>query len=106
MYVVCVHIRVHPENRDQFVAESIENGRNTVREPGCLRFDVIQSLDDPNRFVLYEVYQDESGMKAHKETAHYTRWAAAVAPWMAEPRQGVKYRSLFPDDQRQWKALV
>ena len=33
-------------------------------------------------------------MKAHKETAHYARWAEAVGPWMAEPRRGVKYTIL------------
>ena len=44
--------------------------------------------------MLYEVYCDEAGMKAHKETAHYARWAEAVALWMAEPRRGVKYTML------------
>ena len=105
MHVVCVHVHVKPEHRDAFIAESLENGRNTIREPGNLRFDVLHSTDDPNRFMLYEVYRDEAGMKVHKETPHYARWAAAVAPWMAEPRQGVKYLSLFPKDEQAWKAL-
>ena len=59
---------------------SLENARNTIQEPGNLRFDVLQQADDPDRFVLYEVYRDEAGAKAHKETPHYARWAEAVAP--------------------------
>ena len=43
-------------------------------------------------------------MMAHKETPHYARWAEAVAPWMAEPRKGVKYGSLFPDNAQQWAS--
>jgi quinol monooxygenase YgiN len=94
MYTVCVHVHVPSEHRGAFIEATLENARNTVREPGNVRFDVLQQNDDPDRFVLYEVYRDEDGMKAHKETAHYARWAAAVAPWMAEPRKGVKYARL------------
>ena len=102
MHVVCVHVHVKPEHRDEFTQATLENARCTVEEPGNLRFDVIQQVDDPNRFVLYEAYRDEVGMNAHKETAHYARWRDAVAPWMAEPRRGVKHLSLFPDTVEQW----
>jgi autoinducer 2-degrading protein len=104
MYVVCVHVHVKPEHVDSFVAATLENGRNTIREPGNLRFDILRQAEDPNRFLLYEVYRDEAGMTAHKETAHYAAWREAVEPWMAEPRQGVKYGSLFPEDPEQWAA--
>ena len=105
MHVVCVHVHVKPEHRDAFIAASLENARNTTREPGNLRFDVLQQADDPNRFVLYEVYRDEAAAKAHKDTAHYARWAAAVAPWMAEPRKGVKYLNLFPTEVGAWATV-
>ena len=64
----------------------------------------MQQADDPDRFVLYEVYRDEAGAKAHKETPHYARWAEAVVPWMAEPRRSVKYAPRFPEHDRQWSA--
>jgi autoinducer 2-degrading protein len=102
MFVVCIHVHVKPQNREQFVEATLENARNTVQEPGNLRFDVNRQVDDPNRFVLYEVYRDESGMKAHKETAHYQRWREVVEPWMAEPRRGVQHRSLFPEREEAW----
>jgi autoinducer 2-degrading protein len=102
MHVVCIHVHVKPENRGAFVEASLENARNTVEEPGNLRFDVIQQVDDPNRFLLYEVYRDEAGMKAHKETAHYARWRDAVGPWMAEERRGVRHVSLFPETADKW----
>jgi (4S)-4-hydroxy-5-phosphonooxypentane-2,3-dione isomerase len=102
MLVVCVHVHVKPEHREAFVEASQENARNTIQEPGNLRFDVLQESDDPNRFVLYEVYRDEAATKAHKQTSHYARWAEAVAPWMAEPRKGVRYSPLFPEKAEQW----
>jgi len=95
MYVVCVQVHVKPEHRKDFLAASLENARNTIQEPGNVRFDVLQQLDDPDRFLLYEAYRDEDGMKAHKQTPHYAQWAAAVEPWMAEPRKGVKHVGHF-----------
>ena len=87
MYVVCVHVHVRGEHREEFIVATLENARNTIAEPGNLRFDVIQQIEDPNRFMLYEVYRDEAGMLAHKETAHYAAWRDTVEPWMAEPRK-------------------
>jgi (4S)-4-hydroxy-5-phosphonooxypentane-2,3-dione isomerase len=104
MYAVCVHVCVKKENRDDFIAASVENAKATLAEPGNLRFDVVQQTDDPNRFVLYEVYRDESGMDAHKETPHYAKWRDTVAPWMAEPRRGVKHQSLFPESESGWTS--
>jgi quinol monooxygenase YgiN len=102
MFVVCVHVHVKPENVEQFIEATLENARNTVEEPGALRFDLLQQIDDPNRFVLYEAYRDEAGAKAHKETAHYAGWREAVEPWMAEPRRGVQHRSHFPETDAEW----
>jgi autoinducer 2-degrading protein len=70
-----------------------------VQEPGIARFDVIQQLEDPTRFVLVEVYRTPEDPARHKETAHYQRWRDAVAEMMAEPRSSVKYANVFPDDE-------
>ncbi|NQU20529.1 MAG: antibiotic biosynthesis monooxygenase [Candidatus Nealsonbacteria bacterium] len=106
MLAVCVYVHVKPENLEDFVRETVENARNTIQEPGNLRFDVIRQIDDPNRFVLYEVYRDEAGMAAHKDTPHYAKWRDAVAPWMAEPRRGVKHESVFPDTEEGWQTQL
>jgi autoinducer 2-degrading protein len=102
MHVVCVYVRVKPADRDDFIRATLENARNTVQEPGSLRFDVLQQTEDPNRFCLYEAYRDEAGAAAHKQTPHYAKWRDAVASWMAEPRQGVKHTSLFPETEAEW----
>jgi autoinducer 2-degrading protein len=64
---------------------------------GHCRFDVLQSPEEPTLFVLYEAYASEADALAHKQTAHYLRWRDAVAYWMAEPRQGVHYLGLYPE---------
>jgi quinol monooxygenase YgiN len=98
MYLVCVTIKVKPEHADEFVKASLDNASNTRREPGCRRFDVLRAEDDPNRFFFYEAYRTKDDFLAHQQTAHYLRWRDTVNPWMAEPRVGVKHRSLDPPD--------
>jgi quinol monooxygenase YgiN len=45
-----------------------------------------------------ETYHTPDDPARHKATAHYAAWRDAVAPMMAEPRRGVTYRALSPDD--------
>lgn len=96
MYVVCVTVYVKEENRNEFIKAVLENAKNTRKESLNFRFDVLQCLDDPNRFFLYEVYKDESGFASHKETDHYKIWRETVAPMMAQPREGIKHKNIFP----------
>lgn len=98
MYVVSVTIFVKPEALQPFIAATLDNAKNTRREPGNLRFDVLQAEDDPNRFLLYEAYRAKEDFVKHQQTAHYLRWKETVANWMAQPRQGVKHSSLFFGD--------
>ena len=99
MLVVHVHIHVKPECVEAFRRATVENARNSVREPGVARFDVAQQADDPTRFVLVEAYRTAEAPAAHKATAHYARWRDAVAEMMAEPRAAVKYANVFPPDE-------
>ena len=99
MYVVSVTIFAKREHIESFIEATLDNARNTRLEPGNVRFDVLQCDDDPSRFLLYEVYHGKDDFTKHQQTEHYLRWKQAVADWMAQPRQGVKHRSLFFGDE-------
>ena len=95
MFIYLVDINVKPENLEEFKAITLENAKNTTQEPKNIRFDVLQFDDDPCKFMLYEVYVDESGLEAHRLTDHYKAWKAAVESWMASPRKATKYNELY-----------
>lgn len=96
MHVTIVHVHVKPDHINDFIEACRLNQESSAQEPGNARFDVLQSSEDPTRFVLYEAYASAAGAAAHKETAHYLAWRETVAGWMAEPRRGVPYNALFP----------
>ena len=91
-------VYVKPNHRDAFIEATLENARNTRKEPTNIRFDFLQSVDDPNKFFLYEVYR-EGGVDAHKATSHYKKWRETVAEMMAKPREGVKHDNVFPESE-------
>lgn len=98
MQIVHVHVNVKPEFIEAFRQATIENASHSVNEAGIARFDVLQQIDDPTKFILVEIYKTADASGAHKETAHYKRWRDTVMPMMAEPRQGIKYSNIFPGD--------
>lgn len=102
MLIVHVHVHVKPESVESFRAATLENARNSVREAGVVRFDVVQQEDDPTRFVLVEIYRTADDPARHKATAHYAAWRDAVESLMAEPRRSVKFHALFPAPE-QWE---
>jgi (4S)-4-hydroxy-5-phosphonooxypentane-2,3-dione isomerase len=97
--MIIVHVSVHVKSDavDAFRAATLENARNSVQEPGIVRFDVVQQEDDPTRFLLIEIYRTAADPARHKETAHYLTWRDAVEPMMAEPRRSVRYVALTPE---------
>ena len=98
MFIVHVFVHVKSDKVEGFKSASMENARKSLKEPGVARFDVIQQLDDPSRFVLVEVYRTSDDPARHKETQHYQKWRDTVEDMMAEPRQAIKYQNIFPDE--------
>ena len=101
MLTVIVTLQVRPDKVDEFVDAIHENAVATLKnEPGCLRFDVHRSTEDPNKFVLYEIYRDATAFyDDHRSTKHYARWRAAAAHYVVDGSHvNTFYTPAFPDD--------
>lgn len=95
MQVTLVHVHVKPEFVSDFIEATRLNHEASIQEAGNRRFDILQSSEDPTRFVLCEAYVSEDAAAAHKRTQHYLTWRETVSKWMAEPRQGIPYQGVF-----------
>ena len=102
MLIVHVHVRVRPGRAADFLAATLINARASLREPGVVRFDVIQDNDDPGHVVLVEVYRDADAAAAHKQEPHYAAWRDTVAEMMAEPRASTRFSAIFPVHRDDW----
>ncbi len=98
MQVTLVHVHVKPDHVSDFIEATRLNHEASIQEAGNRRFDILQSAENPNRFILYEAYASSEDAAVHKQTQHYLSWRETVSQWMAEPRQGVQYHGLFPQE--------
>jgi autoinducer 2-degrading protein len=100
LLVIHVYVHVKAESVEAFRVATLANASASVQEAGVARFDVVQDREDPTRFVLLEAYRTADAHAAHKQTAHYLAWRAAVDPLMAETRTSRRFLNVFPEDTR------
>ena len=91
---VNVKVQCVPGSGDAFAAASVANARESVRERGVARFDVVRAAEDPDAYMLCEVYVDGEAPAEHKATPHYAAWRDAVADMMAVPRTAERWRGV------------
>jgi len=85
MFTVVIHVRVRPGCLEEFEAAILKNARASVeREEHCSRFDVLQSLDDPLDWVLYEEYTDRAAFDAHHRQPHFLEWNLVAGRLLAD----------------------
>jgi len=97
VYIVQVFIRVKKNDIDLFTSVSQENAVKSLLEDGIVRFDVLQNIEDPQDFLLTEVYSNEEAPLEHKKTLHYKKWKETVEEMMDKPRRSLKYRFIDPN---------
>jgi autoinducer 2-degrading protein len=102
VYIVLNTIKVKPEHLKDFIENVRNHAKNSVREPGCLRFDVLQDVADPQTVCLYEVFRTESDLETHRTQDYYKRWMAMSSEWreISSSRRRVLHYIHPPDDAR------
>jgi quinol monooxygenase YgiN len=97
MVIVKVELHVKPDQVDAFLAASIANGQGARQEPGNIRFDLLQEVDDPTRFVLIEVYQSPEDQQAHSRSPHFKTWWEATIDMFVD-RSAKRFTAAFPPE--------
>uniref|UniRef100_A0A7S2KWR8 ABM domain-containing protein n=1 Tax=Leptocylindrus danicus TaxID=163516 RepID=A0A7S2KWR8_9STRA len=73
-FAVVVQAEIQPDRLEEFLDIIEKDAVGSRGEPGCIRFDVVQSQEDSNKFIFYEVYKDVEAVKFHKEQPHFALW--------------------------------
>jgi len=100
MFIAAVHVYIKPDKIDDFREMIQANHLASIAEPGCLRFDVAQSKDDPTEFLLWEVYIDEDAARFHKATPHYLAFKEKAPELMAKDRHSDLYEGIYVDSDK------
>lgn len=84
LYVNAVDLVVIPSEMPKFLEAIKENGANSVKEPGCREFNISVLAGNPNHVFLYEVYDNEAALNAHRQTDHFKKYQATTANMIAD----------------------
>ena len=99
MYVVLGTIKVRPEHLAEFLRHVRDHAAASVREPGCVRYDVLQDTKDPLTICLYEVFRSEGDLDVHHRQPHYERWMSISREWRDTTVYSRRVlRNIYPDD--------
>lgn len=93
MLTVIVNIYIKPEYRDEFIPATLKNVKNSLLEPGVIRFDFCENANEDNAFILIEAYKSKEALIEHKKTPHYNEWREQVEKMMSKPRSSNVYKS-------------
>jgi (4S)-4-hydroxy-5-phosphonooxypentane-2,3-dione isomerase len=84
-FVLLVDFECKEGTADEVLRLVAENARKSVEnEAGCRQFDVTRVQSEPNRIVLYEVYDDEAAFKSHSTQPHVQEFLAKARPMLGK----------------------
>jgi len=82
MYVIFNRIKVREDCLDKFITGVRLYARNSSAEPGCVRYEVLQDVADPQTVCLYEVFRDEAAFRQHLTYDYYKEWMDNSKDWL------------------------
>ena len=106
MFGIFATITIIPEQREHFLSTIRDTALRSVRdEPGCVRFDVFRDRGNENRYLLYEVYTDETAFQTHLSTPHARRAMEGSNIWAESPFDATRADSIYPDSETAFETI-
>lgn len=69
----CGMIAETEENRKKAIELAKELVALSLHDKGCVEYDLLGSLTNSDRLVIYETWDNEANLKAHMESDHFRR---------------------------------
>mgnify|MGYP002390464009 CR=1 FL=1 len=91
MITTICNVHVTDDGIDAFRAASLANAEASRNEPGITRFELMQQVDDPTRFIIYEEYVDQADTR--EERSHELPVAESPGPRTQRPTSALTARS-------------
>lgn len=89
---VVAHIRVESGHEDAGRAVLTALLEPTRREPGCIRYELLQNSSDPGDFTFVEEWESDAALDAHLATPHVQAALARLRPLLGAPPDIRRYR--------------
>ncbi|MCB1439818.1 MAG: antibiotic biosynthesis monooxygenase [Nitratireductor sp.] len=79
-------LKIKPGSLEDIRAHAMPCIAATRLEPGCISYDLHQSLSEPDTLVFVERWKDRPALDAHFGMPHLVEWRDNGAPFILERR--------------------
>ena len=59
-------------------------------EEACLLYELFESTEHPEKFIMHELWTDEAGLRAHNQMPHMIEFGKKAKNWLAAPVELIK----------------
>ena len=91
MICVAVTYVIKPGHEDEAITLFVKMTEHTRAEPGCRMYLAHRSRADARRFFLYEQYDDEAALDAHRSAAYFEQYVKGGLFLILESRSPEMY---------------
>jgi len=84
IYVVAT-LTVKPETRAEFIAGAVACIKGTRKEPGCIAYDMHESVTDPSKMVFVEQWENAEALIPHRAAEHMKAFGSIVRECSTAP---------------------
>ncbi len=78
-FFITAVVKARPKHREQVREAMISLLKPTRKEKGCIKYDLHESLDDPNIFLFYEIWANEECLTNHINSNHIKEYREKIA---------------------------
>ena len=90
--VLLVTLQAHAGSRDRLRDELAVLSTMSRADPGCIRYDVLEEAESPDRFVLYEEWLDDGALADHNRRPHVQRFVEMSPSLLEAPMRVLRLR--------------
>ena len=93
MIVICALISVVKGKGDEYQEKFKDLAVKVRKDPGAITYVLHRMIDDPDKFFVFEQYENEEAIKYHGSTEHFKAYRQETAD-IVEGRQVGLYREI------------
>jgi quinol monooxygenase YgiN len=91
MRLIIGRFQVHAEQLPTFLDYAREVVKEEQQVEGCVGFEILQDVAQPDHFVMLEQWRDQTALNRHLESDAYARNSAQMESFFAAEAQWLEY---------------
>ena len=91
MLLIIGRFQVRPEQRTAFLDYAREIVKEERQVEGCVGFEILQDVIQPDHFVMLEQWRDQAALDQHLQREAYTHNSAKMESFFAAEAQWLEY---------------